>query len=73
VSNLQVEYIPRDDLIVGVQYYCLARNFTLGTWDGEGFTYLRRKFGKEYPSTEYHWDHGPPYGTVKPLARILTK
>lgn len=64
------KYIPKDQLIIGTQYTCNARNFTVGTWNGEAFDYMRTKFGDTFPDTEYHWDDGPPYGTVKPLKKL---
>jgi hypothetical protein len=62
-----VKYIAKPDLIVGKQYRCLARNFEVGTWNGTGFDYMRYKFGHTFPDVEYHYDDGPPYGTVRPL------
>ena len=63
----KAEYIPKDKLIIGQQYYCSARNFRLGTWNGKSFDYTRTKFGHRFPDQELHWDDGPPHGTVKPL------
>jgi hypothetical protein len=31
---------------------------------------LREKFGREYPFTEFHWDNGPPFGTVSPIEEL---
>ena len=59
--------IKKEDLIVGKQYKCDARNFTIGTWNGKAFLYDRTKFGSTFEDLEYHWDDGIPYGTVKPL------
>lgn len=64
-----LDYIAREDLIEGQQYYCKARNFTIGTWDGEAFGYTRDKYGVKFEAIERHWDEGPPFGTVKPLSR----
>lgn len=63
-------YIPKDKLVAGRCYRCEARNFTVGTWNGEVFEYMRTKFGTEYPATEQHWDDDPMYGTVKPLEEV---
>lgn len=68
MSNLNVEYLKREDLVEGKRYYCLARNFRVGTWNGKEFEYERVKFNMKFPDTEKHWDEGAPYGTVKPLA-----
>ena len=64
------EYIPKDKLIKGKRYKCDARNFGIGTWNGKEFDYMRYKFGDRFPDTEYHYDDGHPYGTVKPLELI---
>lgn len=61
------EWIPKEEMVDGQVYMCKARNFTLGIWNGEIFEYLRYKFGTTFPDTEYHWDDGPPHGTVKPF------
>ncbi len=63
-------WIPREELVVGMTYLCKARNFYIGKWNGKGFDYMRRKFGSVFPDVEYHWDDGAPYGTVKPLQEI---
>lgn len=63
-------YIPVDELIIGRDYRCDARNFEIGMWDGEMFKYLRYKFGWQFEDTEYHWDKGAPHGTCKPLELI---
>jgi hypothetical protein len=35
--------------------------------DKKGFVGIREKFGERFLFVEYHWDTGPPFGTVKPL------
>lgn len=65
-----MDFINKKDMIKGQQYVCNARNFTVGTWNGESFNYMRNKFGHVFPDVEYHWDDGAPYGTVKPLEVI---
>jgi hypothetical protein len=59
-----VDCIPR-----GV-YRIKSRNLRLGVYapgiHAGGFIGLREKFGSEYLFTEYHWDTGPPFGTVTP-------
>src|ERR1019366_2259907 len=32
----------------------------------KGFVGIREKFCNEYLFEEYHWDNGPPFGTVMP-------
>lgn len=64
------KWIPKDQMEVGAEYECKARNFKVGKWDGRAFGYMRTKFGQTFPDIEYHWDDGPPYGTVKPLKKM---
>ena len=60
-------YIKKEDLVIDTHYKCDARNFEVGLWDGRGFIYKRTKFGVKYLDIEFHYDDGPPHGTVKPL------
>ena len=62
-----MSYIKKDELVVGQDYRCDARNFTKGMWSGVHFVYKRTKFGTTYFDAELHYDDGPPHGTVKPL------
>ena len=64
---MREDYIKKEDLVVGQRYTCDARNFTVGTWNGVAFDYMRNKFNHWFPDTEDHWDDGPPHGTVKPF------
>ena len=64
------KWLPVNELVIGAYYICKARNFSLGKWNGKAFEYTRCKFGMHFEDTEYHWDNGPPYGTVKPLQII---
>jgi len=64
------KWIPKTELVVGQRYECDARNFTEGTWNGEGFDYMRYKFGDTFPDVEYHWDDGAPHGTCKPIKEM---
>jgi len=42
-----------------------CRNLSYGVYNGmQGFIGIRMKFGHEYLFTEFHWDQGPPLGTV---------
>lgn len=53
------------DCIVRRLYIVRARNFRLGIYDGKsGFIGRRNKFGFWYLFTEFHYDIGPPFGTV---------
>ena len=60
-------YIPLDKCIYRHLYRIHSRNLKVGVFDGKtGFIGIRLKFGFKYLFTEYHWDQGPPYGTVQP-------
>ncbi len=57
--------IPIQDCQKGRVYKLLSRNLQVGVYDGsEGFIGIRTKFGHRFLFTEYHWDQGPPHGTV---------
>lgn len=57
--------IPISECIMGRVYKIGSRNLSYGVYDGnEGFIGIRKKFGRRYLFTEYHWDQGPPFGTV---------
>lgn len=73
IEDKRIPYITRDQLEVGKEYLCNARNFTIGTWNGKSFDYMRYKFGNVFPDKEFHWDNGVPHGTVKPLLKLLDK
>ena len=62
-----MQYLTKDLLQEGKSYFCKARNFKIGTWNGEAFEYMRSKCGSRFRDREYHWDDGPPFGTVKPF------
>ena len=57
--------IPIAECTPGRVYQIQSRHLTFGVYDGEeGFIGIREKFGHRYLFTEYHWDQGPPHGTV---------
>lgn len=62
-------HIPLRSCIDGHVYRIDSRNLSYGVFHAavEGFTGIRNKFGWNYLFTEFHWDQGPPYGTVTPL------
>ena len=63
--------IPLKDCKKGYVYELSSRNLLVGLFDGDaGFIGIRKKFGNLYLFTEYHWDTGPPFGTVQPLKQI---
>lgn len=53
-------------------YRILARNGNFGIFIKERNTFIlsRQKFGSNYPFEEYHYDTGPPFGTVRPIEEI---
>jgi hypothetical protein len=59
-------FIPLDQCEHGWLYYIKAR------FNGpkKEFIGIRTKFGSRYLFGEYHWDTGPPHGTVKPVAKL---
>lgn len=61
------KWLKKEDLIINKIYFCRARNFKYGKWNGTTFDYTRNKWVLEFEDVEYHCDDGPPYGTVKPL------
>jgi hypothetical protein len=63
-------YKPKHELVVGKAYRVHARNFSIATWNGEAFVGTRTKFGMTFEDTEFHWDDGPPHGTVKPYEEV---
>lgn len=65
------DYIKLADCKRGYLYRINSRNLSLGVYDGnEGFIGIRTKFGDRYLFTEFHYDQGPPYGTVFPIEEI---
>lgn len=62
-------HIPLRSCIDGHVYKIYSRNLDVGVFHAEveGFTGIRNKFGWNYLFTEFHYDQGPPYGTVSPL------
>lgn len=67
-----MNYIPLDDCVDGMLYRLSSRNLTVGVFHKEtkGFIGIREKFGDLYLFTEFHWDTGPPFGTVLPKEAI---
>lgn len=62
-------YIPLSDCRHGWLYKIKSRNLIMGVFceDKKGFVGIREKFDQRFLFVEYHWDTGPPFGTVKPL------
>lgn len=65
------DYIKLSDCKKGYLYKIHSRNLDYGIYDGNnGFIGIREKFNNKYLFTEYHYDQGPPFGTVKPFEEI---
>ena len=54
-------------------YRIYSRNLRFGTFRKEtgGFIGIREKWGDLYLFEEYHWDNGPPFGTVNPQEALV--
>jgi hypothetical protein len=60
--------IPMEACVERRLYRLHSRNLRTGVWASEhkGFIGVREKFGHRYPSIEYHWETGAPFGTARP-------
>lgn len=59
---------PKPTLERGHLYRIKSRNLPYGVFDGKsGFIGIREKFLELYLFTEYDYDDGPPFGTVRVL------
>lgn len=65
-------YIALADCRHGWTYEIHSRNLVFGVFDSkaQGFIGIREKFGDLFLFTEFHWDTGAPYGTVKPKKEL---
>jgi hypothetical protein len=64
-------FIAQEDCELGGVYRLKSRNLRVGVYDGNGgFIGIREKFGDLYLFTEYHFDTGPPHGTVRPTEKL---
>ncbi len=64
------DYLPIEQMQAGMAYSIWARNAYAGIWlpEEQGFLISRYKIHPTpYLFTEFHWDTGEPFGTVKPL------
>ena len=71
-SFLKRTYLPSASCKHGHLYWVHARNLRLALYNEEddSFVGIRSKFDRKYLTTEYHWDTGVPFGTVKPLKEL---
>lgn len=63
--------IPLSECEEGYLYRIDCRNLSLGVFNSKaGFIGIRDKWGSKFLFTEYHWDTGPPFGTVCPKEKL---
>ena len=72
VNEKGVDFIPLATCKHGWLYRIHSRNldFVVFNQGTNGFIGIREKFGDRYLFTEFHYDAGAPYGTVKPLQEL---
>lgn len=65
---MNAPFIPKKDCKNRIVYKIHSRNLELGVYDERdgGFIGFREKFGSVYLFKEFHYDNGPPFGTVRP-------
>ena len=61
-------YLRAEQCIHRHVYRINSRNLGYGAYNEKtrGFSGIRTKFDRRYIFEEYHWDNGPPFGTVHP-------
>lgn len=61
-------YLRKEQCLHRHVYRIRSRNLSFGAYNANtgGFCGIREKFDRRYIFEEYHWDNGPPYGTVHP-------
>ena len=65
------DFIPKEDLVIGVWYKGDCRNATVAFWDGTRFTYFRNKFGNWFPETICHPEDDDGYDFFLPEKAIM--
>lgn len=63
------DYLPESELEDRRVYEIQSRNLTHGVWVAKkhGFIGIRLKFDRRFLFMEYHYDHDPHVGTVRPV------
>jgi len=71
-AEARAPYMPMDDMKPYYLYRVHCRNSRYGLWlpDQNGCMGRRQKFHDWFLFTEYHYDTGPPYGTLKPMREL---
>jgi len=69
---MEFNFIALEKCVDGHLYRIDARNGHYGMFSKAtgGFTLARTKFSEVFLFEEFHWDTGPPFGTVKPLGDL---
>ena len=69
---MKTEYIAITDCKHRHLYQIHSRNLSYGIYNEEtkGFIGIRNKFGDNFLFTEYHYDIGSPFGTVRPKKEL---
>ena len=59
--------IPKEELVVGKTYVGSCRNASEAVWNGNGFTYMRTKFGNTYLEDINHFEDDDGYDVFIPI------
>lgn len=59
--------INKSELETGKEYSGECRNANKAVWDGKKFTYMRHKFGTEYPEHINHYEDDDGYDVFIPI------
>jgi len=72
MTEIKVNYLPLNKCKDRYLYQINSRNLSYGIYNEKtkGFIGIRNKFRQDYLFTEYHYDNGPPFGTVFPKKEL---
>ena len=67
-----MKYIELKDCEDRFLYRIQSNNLSYGVFNKEnnGFIGIRQKFGNSSLDTEFHYDTGSPFGTVRPIEKL---
>lgn len=63
-------FLRKEQLEIGGYYYGSCRNADIARWDGDHFTYARRKFGNRFPEEIRHPEDDDGADLFFPYAKI---
>jgi hypothetical protein len=63
-------FIPKENLEVGMAYKVISRNLSIAIWNGATFLGLRQKFHSIFIENEYHYDDGESVRVLEALESI---